>query len=313
MVFSCATKKYLTSDGFIEQIMVKNCHCSHCFNDRYGAWKYAWVVASACLDNGSLSVDVHSFLFAQKRCHGLECYAETDIGSVADAALNASAVVCPCGDAALSIGDEDIILFAAACANAGKSLAIFKSLNRVDSEHGRAQFGMQFAESRRSKSNGAALYHAGDDAADGVAVGFDFRDELRHFCGLFHIRAAHGVLFNLAEVEFMVVALQANRADLRCVCRDVYAELFQHEFGQSAANTTGDGFTCRRASASTMVAEAVFAEISVVGMTWAKRVAQVVVVVRMLVFVAYKKTYGATRGASLENARQQFDAVSLLS
>ena len=93
--------------------MVKNCHCSHRFNDRYGAWKYAWVVASACLDNGFLSVDVHSFLFAQKRCHGLECYAETDIGSVADAALNASAVIGASAYFAI-LRIEDIVLFAAA-------------------------------------------------------------------------------------------------------------------------------------------------------------------------------------------------------
>ena len=225
--------------------MVKNCHCSHCFNDGYGAWEDTRVVASACFDNGFFPVDVNRFLFAQKCCHGFERYAEADVGSVADAPLDASAVVRSRGDASVSVGDEHVVLFAASSADTGKSFAIFKTLDSVDSEHGRTQFGMQFAEGWRAQSNGAALHDAGDDSPDGVAIGFDFRDELRHFCGFFHVGAAHGVLLYQVEVELVVVALQADRPDLRSVSSDSYAKLLQCQFRQGAAYATCNGFTRR--------------------------------------------------------------------
>ena len=62
-----------------------------------------------------------------------------------------------------------------------------------------------------------------------------------------------------------------------------------------------------------MVAQTIFAEICVVGMARAESVAQVVVIVGMLVFVAHEKPDGAACGASFKNARQQFDAVSFFS
>ena len=40
--------------------------------------------------------------------------------------------------------------------------------------------------------------------------------------------------------------------------------------------------------------------------------AHVVVVGRMLIFVAYQKTYGATGGCTLKHARKDFDFVALL-
>ena len=77
----------------VEQIVVEDSHSSHGFNDRYGTWQDAWVVAATGVENGRITVLIDGLDFFEKRRNWLEGTAEVDRLAVADAALDAARVV----------------------------------------------------------------------------------------------------------------------------------------------------------------------------------------------------------------------------
>ena len=104
-----------------QETVVEQCDGCHGFYDGYGTGQYAGIVAAAGGEGGGLAVDGDGVLLHEQGGHGLEGYAEVDVLSVADAALDASAVVGAGGDASVPVGDEDVVLLAAALAGTGKS------------------------------------------------------------------------------------------------------------------------------------------------------------------------------------------------
>ena len=52
---------------------------------------------------------------------------------------------------------------------------------------------MKLAKLRFAQASGTTLDDAGDDAADGIALGLDLRDELLHLSGFFGIGTTHSI------------------------------------------------------------------------------------------------------------------------
>ena len=71
----------------------------HGFDDGDGAGEDARIVAAVGREEGGVAVDIDRRLFAQEGGHGLEGDAEDDVVAVADAALDAAAVVGGGGEA----------------------------------------------------------------------------------------------------------------------------------------------------------------------------------------------------------------------
>ena len=79
---------------------------------------------------------VDGILFRQDGGNGFEGHTEVDVLAVADAALNAAAVIGGGGDPTLGLGDEDIVLLGATGSDARETLAIFETLDGIDTQHG---------------------------------------------------------------------------------------------------------------------------------------------------------------------------------
>ena len=91
------------------------------------------------------------------------------------------------------------------------------------------------------------------------------------------------------------------------------AFLLEHQFGQSTAHTAADGDTGRRTSATTMVADAVFQIIGVVGVGRTEQATQVLIVLRVLVLVSDDESDGTARRFPFKDAAEQFHLVCFLS
>ena len=285
----------------VEQVVVEQGHGRHGLHDGDGTRQDARVVTSTGCDVGVMSGRVDSRLFHEYRGHGLECHAEIDVLSVADAALYASRVVGARVDAPVVV-IEEVILLRAGQVHASEAFAIFEALCCIDAEHGGPQCGVEFAEGGLAQSDRAAADDTRDDAAYGVATAFHGGYQRLHLPRLFRVGAAHRVLFDEAEIIVRVGTFEGDGADLRRVGRHRHAQLPEGELRERAAHAAGDGLACRRASASAVVAQAVFAGVCVVGMRGAEEAAQVLVVGRVLVRVAHEEADGATRRAAFEDA-----------
>lgn len=204
-----------------------------------------------------------------------------------------------------------VVVFAAAQAYSGKSVAYLESLGRIDGQHGCPEVGMQFVEHGVTQSCGTALDDTGDDTADGVALSLDLRDAVGHQPGHPGVGTAHRVALDFGKVVASVVAVECECAHLRGIGCDADADLLQGQACESAGHYAAHRLACRGAAAAAMVAQAVLHLIGEVRVTGTKQVAQIVVVGRMLVLIAYEKTNRTTRGVLLEDAREDFDAVGL--
>ena len=71
----------------------------HGFDDGDGAGEDAGVVAAVGGEEGGAAVDIDRRLFAEEGGHGFEGHAEDDVVAVADAPLDAAAVVGGGGEA----------------------------------------------------------------------------------------------------------------------------------------------------------------------------------------------------------------------
>ena len=291
--------------------MVENGHCSHRLDNGYGSWQYARIVTSAGCQRGGISLEVDGVLLLQQGGYGLEGHAEVDVLAVADAALDAAAVVGGCGHLAID-GAEDIVLLGATGCDAREALAIFEALDGVDAEHGCAEGGVELAELWLAEACRTALDDAGDDAADGVAFGLHLGDELLHLGCLLRIGTAHGIALCQREVVETVVALEGDVADLRGVGLNADAQLAECQLGECSAYTAADGDAGRGASAATMVAYTVFLMIGVVGMGGTEQAAHVLVVLRVLVGVPDDEADGTASGLAFEDAAEQLHLVGLV-
>ena len=76
---------------------------------------------------------------------------------------------------------------------------------------------MQLAKLRLAKACRTVSDDAGDDAANGVALGLHLSDELFHELRLFGVGASHGICLGEREVVLVVVGVEGNVAHLRGV------------------------------------------------------------------------------------------------
>ena len=77
----------------MEQIMVEDHHRGHCLDNGNGARNNTGVVAPFSHKGHRLSMLIDGGLRFQKCCNGLKCHPKEDVLPIADAALNAPAVI----------------------------------------------------------------------------------------------------------------------------------------------------------------------------------------------------------------------------
>ena len=104
-------------------------------------------MAAAGVDGGGAALEVDRRLLHEQGGDGFEGNAETDILTVADAALDAAAVVGGGGDAAVVV-DEDVVDLTAAMAYNVEAVANLKAFHGIDAEHGGTELGVEFAKFR---------------------------------------------------------------------------------------------------------------------------------------------------------------------
>lgn len=248
------------------QVIVQNGHCCHCLYHWDCTGEYTGVVAPAGFQGGGLAVLGYGGLFHQDGGNGFEGNAEVDVLSVGDASLYATATVRLGGDAPFAVGDEDVVLLASSQVHAGESHAILKTFYGIYAEHGMTKGGMQFAEAWFAKTWGTALHYACYDASNCIALALHLHDEVRHALGGDGVGTTDRVFLGTSEVVILICSWQGNVSHLRCVGTNADAKLAQCQFGKGTAHDTAYGFSCRRASTTTMVAYAVFGGIGIVGM-----------------------------------------------
>ena len=207
------------------QVEIEQGHGCHGFHDGHGSGQYAGVVTSAGFEGGVHAVHVYGVLLHEYGCHGLEGYAEVDVLSVADAALNAAGVVGMRFDASVVV-IEHVVLFGAFHLQSFEAFAVFKRFCGVDTEHAGGKGGLEFAVNGLSQSDGASFDNAGHHAADGIAFALYLEDKLFHFFGFLRVGATHRVGINQVEVVGGIVFFQFDGAYLRGVCGDADAKLF---------------------------------------------------------------------------------------
>ena len=104
-------------------------------------------MAAAGVDGCGLALQIDRGLLSQEGGHGLEGHTEADVLTVADAALDAAAVVGGGGDVAVVV-DEDVVNLTAAMAYNVEAVANLKAFHSIDAEHGGTELGVEFAEFR---------------------------------------------------------------------------------------------------------------------------------------------------------------------
>ena len=277
----------------------------HGLDNGDGTREDARVVAAVSREEGGAAVDIDRRLFAQEGGNGLEGHAEDDVVAVADAALDAAAVVGGGGEAR----QESIVLLRTAKGRTRKTEAVLKTFDGVDGEHGVGKGGVEFVESGRAPARRAAGDEAFDDAAHGVAFAFDLEDELRHALGRRGVGTTHVVAVDLVEGEVAVVFVEHNGTYLPRPGGDAHPELSQEDLCKRPAHHTAHGFAGRTTPAAAMVANAVFALVGEIGVGGSEDVAQVVVVRGVVLGVAHEKSDGGAGGAAFKDAGEEFDLI----
>ena len=277
----------------------------HGLDNGDGTREDARVVAAVSREEGGAAVDIDRRLFAEEGGNGLEGHAENDVVAVADAALDAAAVVGGGGEAR----QEGIVLLRTAQGSTGKAEAVLKTFDGVDGEHGVGKGGVEFVEGGSAPARRTTGDEAFDDAAHGVAFAFDVEDEARHPFGRRGVGTTHVVAVDLVEGELVVVFFEDDVTYLPRPCGDAHPELSQEDLCKRSAHHTAHGFAGRTASATAMVANAVFALVGEIGVGGSEDVAQVVVVGGMVLGVAHEKSDGGAGGASFKDAGEEFDLI----
>lgn len=251
---------------------IKHGHGSHRLYDRYGTGQDTRVVAATWVDGDSTTVDIHCLLRTKEGSHGFESDAEGDGLTIGDATLDATRVVGEeMGSGGLwgggsGLWGEEIVLLTATLCDTRKTFAIFKTFHGIDRQHGSSELGMQFAKSRFTQTNRAPRDDGSNNTPYGVTLTLHLHDEFFHALCYGRVRTTHIIGLDEAEVKLRPIGVTSDVAHLLRPCLDIDAELSETKLSHGAPYHTTDGLTCRGASTATMVAQAIFSKISVVGM-----------------------------------------------
>ena len=195
-----------------------------------------------------------------------------------------------------------------ALADAGKAGADLHALDGVDAHHGVGDVGIKLVKQRLPQAH----RHAGGDHADaraagvaGLAQGVHVSLERRHIGRRCKKRVignmrpglkGHGQVANLSHATHEACAVLRR----------------QPLFGDSAGGHHRCRQAGRRATAATRVAQAVFVQVGVVGVTGAEGVQDIAVVLAALVGVLDQQTDRRACGLAFVNAGEDFDRIGLV-
>ena len=165
------------------------------------------------------AVDVHRFLLHQQGSNRFEYYTEVNILSVTDSSLNTSGVVGMRFNPSVVV-EEYVVLLGAFHLQSLESFSIFEGFGGIDTEHGVAQGGVQFAEHRLPQSDRTSFDDTGQRTSDGIAFAFYLIYKVCHFLRLFRVRTTYIVCFDQVEIIVGISAFQFDGTDLRCISCD---------------------------------------------------------------------------------------------
>ena len=129
-----------------------------------------------------------------------------------------------------------------------------------------------------SYTNGTAFDDTGDNTSDGIALCFYLGDQLFHLLGFLLIRTAYGIGLCQRQIISFVVAIQGNRTNLRGISLYADSHLSQGQLCQSTSYASADRDSSRRTAASTMIPDAVFIIIGIVGMRWTEQATHIFII-----------------------------------
>ena len=274
----------------------------HGLGDGGGADAHAGVVAAMGGDHRGCARLVDRTAFQADAGGRLDRHADQDVLPGGDAADHATGVV---GEEA--IGTQFVAMLAAALGDAGKAGADLHTLHRIDAHHGVGDVGVQPVIHRLAPTHRHTAGHHVDARADGVArlaqlvhVGF----QLRHDAGIGHEEGA---------VE-LVPGDEGNldRAELGHPAADDDAvALLQPLARDGAGGDAYRGLARRRAPAATMVADAVFLPVGVVGVPRAEGLGDVAVVLAALILVADQQRDRGAGSTAFEHPGKDLHLVRL--
>ncbi len=196
----------------------------------------------------------------------------------------------------------------AALRDAGKAGANLHPLDGVDAHHGKGDVGVQLVKQRIAQAHRHTRGRDANARAAGVA---GLAQRVHVGLQLGHI----GHRRKKRVVGHMVPGLKGNRdiADLRHAAAKGGAVFFKQPlFGHGAGRHHGRGQAGRRAAAAARVAQAVFVQIGVVGMTGPEGLQDVAVVLAALVGVFDQEADRRAGGLALVHAGQDFHRVGFV-
>ena len=116
---------------------------------------------------------------------------------------------------------------------------------------------MQASEHRFAQAHRNSFHHTSDYTANGVAFGFDLRNQVNHFLSCLSIGATHYVIVDFCQVVFAIIGIKSNISHLRGVSRYAYAKLRKCLTGKCTTHHTRCRFACRRTATTAIVAQSI--------------------------------------------------------
>ena len=148
-----------------------------------------------------LTVTGHGLLFAGDRAGGFERNPGGDVLAVADAALDATAVVGRGADASVVADHERIIVGEAAEASAGETTADLDTLRRRKRHECACENSIELVEDRFAEAGRNVAGDRLDDTAERIAVAAGLLDRCGYPGGGVRVGAAGRIGFNLRKVD----------------------------------------------------------------------------------------------------------------
>ena len=118
-------------------------------------------------------------------------------------------------------------------------------------------------------------------------MGFDLCYQVGHLLSVGRVRATHIVRLCQRQVIILVCSRQNDIAHLLGISLNADTHLVECQLGKGTSYNTTDSLTSRAASATTVVADAVFLHVGIVGMARAIYISHILIVLAVLVGVAY--------------------------
>src|ERR1017187_2231068 len=258
----------------------------HRLDHRHGARQHAGIVTATALERGVVKGFINRVLRLHDGGDGLERGAEENRFAVRDAALDAAGTVRG-GENFSVLRAKGVVVLQTGQQNSSKTVAALETFARGQAQHGLGEIGFELVEHRFAPAGGHAARNTFDNAANGVARVAHFFDEPDHFLRRLRVGTADDVGFYFFELDLFRINVTDDFLHLLDVGENFHAKfLAQNLFRNRAGGHAANGLASAGTSAALPGADAVFGEVSVVGMGRTKLVLHLVVSLgtRVLVF-----------------------------